>query len=289
MSANVCGSARRRSCRASQTTSRRRPGRSPWSSSSGSIDHDSVSERVLSTRALNRALLARQLLLERSRLPPARAIDQAGGLQTQYAPSPYVALWSRLHGFRRDELTKALEQRRIVQATLMRVTIHMVSAREFHLFAAGVRRSRQEWWLRIHRTEIDRAGMDAVAMRLREHLANGPLRATRLTELLAVDGFPPGAWSGAGLWVDLVRVPPSGTWERRRADLYGLADDWVGPSTATEAQGLEHLVRRYLGGFGPATPKDVASWAGVPVTTIKPVTDRLPLRRFRSEEGAELV
>src|SRR2546425_4984481 len=283
MSANVCGSARRRSCRASQTTSRRRPGRSPWSSSSGSIDHDSVSERVLSTRALNRALLARQLLLERSRLPPARAIDQAGGLQTQYAPSPYVALWSRLHGFRRDALTKALEQRRIVQATLMRVTIHMVSAREFHLFAAGVRRSRQEWWLRIHRTEIDRAGMDAVAVRLRKHLANGPIRATRLTELFAADGLPPGAWSGAGLWVDLVRVPPSGTWERRRADLYGLADDWVGPPNVAPGDALEHLVRRYLGGFGPATPAELADWAGLPVKSVVPVIERLRLRRFLAE------
>src|SRR2546425_1606915 len=180
MSANVCGSARRRSCRASQTTSRRRPGRSPWSSSSGSIDHDSVSERVLSTRALNRALLARQLLLERSRLPPARAIDQAGGLQTQYAPSPYVALWSRLHGFRRDALTKALEQRRIVQATMMRVTIHMASAHDFLLFIAGVKRSRQEWWVRTHRTEIEGLDMEAVSARLREHLRNGPVRAPRL-------------------------------------------------------------------------------------------------------------
>jgi Winged helix DNA-binding domain len=248
-----------------------------------------VSERALSVRALNRALLARQLLLERSRLPLARAIDQVGGLQTQYAPSAYVALWSRLQDFRRNALTRALEQRRVVQATLMRTTIHVVSAREFPLFAAGVRRSRQEWWLRIHRSEMDRAGMDAVARRLRRHLADGPLRGPELAELLIADGFPPSAWSGAGLWVDMVRVPPSGTWERRRADLYGLADDWIGPSTTTEAEGLAHLVRRYVGGFGPAPAGDIARWAGVPAATIQPVLERLRLRRLRTEEGDELV
>jgi len=215
-------------------------------------------------------------------------VERVGGLQTQYAPSPYIALWSRMHGFRRDALTKALEQRRIVQATMMRVTIHMATARDFPLFVAGVKRSRQEWWLRTHRREIEGLDMDAVAARIRHHLAAGPLRAPRLIELLRDDGFPPVAWSGAGLWVELVRVPPSGTWNQRRADLYGLAEQWVGQWKATEAKGLEHLVRRCLGGFGPAAPGEVAGWAGVPVTTIRPVIDRLTLRRFRTEDGKVL-
>jgi len=227
-------------------------------------------------------------LLERSRLPLTRVVERVGGLQTQYAPSPYVALWSRMQGFRRDALTKALEQRRIVQGTMMRVTIHMASARDYPLFIAGVKRSRQEWWLRTHGKEGEGLHMDDVASRVRAHLKDGPLRAPRLIELLREDGFPAVAWSGAGLWVELVRVPPSGTWNQRRADLYGLAEHWVGPSKATEATGLEHLVRRYLGGFGPATPTEVASWAGVPVATVRPVIERLPLRRFRSEEGKVL-
>jgi hypothetical protein len=86
----------------------------------------------------------------------------------------------------------------------------------------------------------------------------------------------------------MVRVPPSGTWERRRADLYGLADDWLEPSSPTESEGQEHLVRRYLGGFGPAPLRDLADWAGLPVTTLRPVVERLELRRFRDEQGAEL-
>ncbi len=248
-----------------------------------------VSEKVLSTRALNRALLARQLLLERSGLSIARAVDRVGGLQTQYAPSAYVALWSRLRGFRREALTRALERRRVVQATLLRTTIHIVSAEEFHLYAAGVRRSRQEWWLRIHR-EMDRKEIERAAARVRRHLANGPARAPRLAELLAEEGFPAIAMSGVGLWVDLVRVPPSGTWVHRRADLYGLADEWLGRADRriTEPEGVEHLVRRYLGGFGPGSTDDVARWAGVPTTLVRPLMERLPLRSLRSEDGGRL-
>jgi hypothetical protein len=248
-----------------------------------------VAEQVLTTRRLNRALLARQLLLERSKLPLARALERVGGLQTQYAPSGYIGLWSRLHGFRRDSLTNALGQKRAVQATLMRTTIHTVSRADFWPLAAGVRRSRREWWLRVHRKELGRVDMESVAKRLRRRLAEGPLRAATLLEFLRAEGLPSVAWSGAGLWLDMVRVPPSGTWEHRRADIYGLAEDWLGSSASTEAEGLEHLIGRYLGGFGPASLKEVASWAGVPVTTLHPVVKRMRLRRFRDEQGGELL
>jgi hypothetical protein len=98
------------------------------------------------------------------------------------------------------------------------------------------------------------------------------------------------AWSGAGLWLDMVRVPPSGTWERRRADLYGLAEDWIGPlDKVTEQDGLVHLLTRYLQGFGPATLNDAANWAGLPVTKLRPVVERQHLRRFRDEQGNELI
>ena len=84
---------------------------------------------------------------------------------------------------------------------------------------------------------------------------------------------------GVGLWVDLVRAPPSGTWERRRADLYALAEDWIGPPDVDRDAAVEHLVRRYLAGFGPATPKDVASFTGLPATTVNAVLDRVELER----------
>jgi hypothetical protein len=249
----------------------------------------SLSDPVLSTRDLNRALLARQLLLQRSTLPLRRALEQCAGLQTQYAPSAYVALWSRLRDFRRDELTRALEQRRAVQATLMRATIHIVSARDFHLFAAGVRQVRRDWWLRVTRHQIEGLDMEAVAGLLREHLTGRPRRAGELKAFLAGQGIPSIAASGVGLWLDIVRVPPSGTWNQRRADLYGLAEEWVGASSAAADQGLEHLIRRYLEGFGPAPVNDIASWAGTPVATLQPVVERLPLRSFRDQRGTALL
>jgi hypothetical protein len=86
----------------------------------------------------------------------------------------------------------------------------------------------------------------------------------------------------------MVRVPPSGTWERRRADLYGLADDWIGRSSVTEDEGREHLVRRYLGGFGPAPLTDIANWAGMTAALLRPVVERVELRRLRDEQGREL-
>jgi hypothetical protein len=240
-----------------------------------------MAERVLTERALNRALLARQLLLERAKLPIPRALERIGGIQNQYAPSGYAGLWTRLEGFERDALTRALERRTVVQGTLMRVTIHLVSARDYWLLAAGIRRARQEWWLK--RGAATKAEMIRTAKRQRAALAGGPKTVKELGDL----------WSGflgnASLWVDLVRVPPSGTWERRRADLLALAEDWLAPSGVTEAEGLDHLVRRYLGAFGPAPLADVASWAGVPVTFLKPSVERLDLRRFRDEAGKELL
>ncbi len=254
----------------------------PWQSRA-------VTERVLSTRELNRALLARQLLLGRSPAPLVRAIERIGGLQTQYAPSAYVSLWSRLKDFRREALTTALYRRRVVQATLMRVTIHIVSAHDFPLFAAGIRKDRRDWWLRVHRKEIDGIDMEAAAARVRALLAEGPRRGSQLKDRLSADDFPPVVWSGVGLWVDVVRVPPSGTWEQRRADLYGLADEWLDGPRPTEAEGLEHLIRRYLEGFGPGSAKDVASWAGLSVTRILSAVERMRLRRFRDEQGGELL
>jgi hypothetical protein len=170
----------------------------------------------------------------------------------------------------------------------MRQTIHVVSARDYPPLAEAVREPRRAWWRRVHGRQVEGLDMDAVAALLRERLGAGPRRQAELAELLAAEGFPAVAWSGAGLWLDLVRVPPSGTWEQRRADLYGLAEDWLGPWKVTEAEALEHLVRRYLGGFGPASAQDTASWAGVPVATVRPALERVGKRRFRDEQGRQL-
>jgi hypothetical protein len=245
-----------------------------------------MAERTLSERELNRALLARQLLLERAELSLPRALERVGGLQAQYAPSSYIGLWSRLAGFERDDLRRALERRAVVQGTLMRVTIHLVSARDYPLFTEGIRQHRREWWIKAHRGRAEKRKVVAAARRVRSLLAEGPRRRGDLVEHLDADNV---TWNGVGLWLDLVRVPPSGTWEQRRADLYATADEWLGPSDVTPTQGVDHLVRRYLGGFGPASLKDVANWAGLPASVLAPAVERLEVRRFRDENGTELL
>jgi Winged helix DNA-binding domain len=241
--------------------------------------------KELSTRELNRALLARQLLLERSRLPLPRAVERMGGVQAQYAPSTYIGLWSRVARLQRDQVTRALERRSLVQATLMRSTIHVVSAREYWLFANGIREARREWWLRVHRKQRGSKGMESAAANVRALLAEGPRRRAELVEL--VGGAS--TWNGIGAWVDLVRAPPSGTWEHRRADLFALADDWVGPSDASVEDGLAHLLKSYLGAFGPARLADAANWAGVDVKDLRPAAEGLRLRTFLDEEEKELL
>jgi Winged helix DNA-binding domain len=245
-----------------------------------------IVERTLSPRALNRALLARQLLLERVEAPIPRALERICGVQSQYAPSAYVGLWSRVARLARHDLTRALERRRVVQATLLRVTIHMVSSGDYWPFTEAVRHERREWWLKAaRRMAVEREVVAAVA-RVRELLADGPRPRDELVKALGIDST---TWNGVGLWLDLVRVPPSGTWDQRSANLYGLAVDWLGPSTATRKEGLDLLVRRYLGAFGPASRRDVSSFAGLSATTLTPVFERLSLRRFRDEDGGELL
>lgn len=241
-----------------------------------------MSDRILTTRHLNRALLARQLLLERSTIPARDAIEQIGGMQTQYAPSGYVGLWTRLAGFRRAALTEYLVDRSVIQATLLRTTIHTVSAREFWLYAMAVRRARQEWAARVQALPPE-ADLRARSDALRAALADGPRSVREL------GGIAGGFVGNLGLFVDLVRVPPSGTWERRRADRLALADDWVGPPDATEAEGLAHVVKAYLRAFGPAPWRDIAAWAGIPVAEARRGGENLTLERYRDEAGGELV
>jgi hypothetical protein len=240
--------------------------------------------RVLTPRELNRALLARQLLLERARVPLPRALELMGGLQAQYAPSMYIGLWSRVEGFRRQDLTRALEHRVVAQGTLMRITIHLVSARDYWPLALAVRQARRAVWLRATRHAATAAQLAESADVARERLGGGPVRRAELDQLVGKDRT-----IGVGLWVDLVRVPPSGTWERRRADLYGAAEDWLGPPPELTAEAATaHLVRRYLAGFGPATAADVADWGGLPTADVQAALDRLRLRRFATADGRQL-
>jgi membrane protein YqaA with SNARE-associated domain len=238
--------------------------------------------RTLTTRELNRALLARQMLLERVKAPIPQALERMGGLQAQYATSMYIGLWSRVEGLERDAVTRALQRRSIVQGSMMRATIHLVSRRDYWPFVVGIRRGLREWWLRVHK-DVSRREIAANDRKVVRALRGKTLSRSELEEVIGK------RWAAAGVFVDLVRAPPSGTWERRRADRYALAEDWVGPEDVTEDEGLEHLVRRYLQGFGPARPAEIADWAGLDLSPTRRALERLELRRFRDEQGKELV
>jgi DNA glycosylase AlkZ-like len=239
--------------------------------------------RTLTARELNRALLARQMLLERVKTPIPKALERMGGLQAQYAPSMYIGLWSRVEGLERDAVTRGLQRRSIVQGSMMRATIHLVSKRDYWPFVVGIRRGLREWWLRTHGRDTSRREVAANDRKVRRALRGKTLSRAELEEVLGR------RWGNAGVFVDLVRVPPSGTWERRRADLFALAEEWIGPEDSTEEEGVEHLVRRYLQGFGPARPTEIADWASLDVSTTRRALERLELRRFQDEQGKELV
>jgi hypothetical protein len=242
--------------------------------------------RSLGEGALNRALLARQMLLGRVRAPVPTVVERMGAAQAQYAPSSYVGVWTRTSGFERAQLDAALEAKRVVQGTLMRSTIHLVSRRDYRLLAAGIRRFRREWWLRVSKLTDD-LPVRRAAEHARVLLADGPRTRSELVRDLGVDAH---LWNGIGLWLDLVRVPPSGAWGRRRADLYATAEQWLGPAPdVSERDGLRLLLTRYLAAFGPASRRDVESWAGVPAGTFDPEIERARPRRFGDERGGELL
>ena len=239
--------------------------------------------QTLTQQELNRALLCRQLLLVRGRTGVPEALERIGGIQAQYAPSMYIGLWSRVEAFERAALTEALERRAVVQGTLMRGTIHLVSRTDYWPFALAVRAARRALWLRLQ-PELGARPMAAAARTLRRRLAGGTLRRSEVDALI---GRPRAAAIHA--WLDLVRAPPSGTWERRRADLYAAAEDWIGPPDLGRRDATEQLIRRYLAGFGPASRKDVASFTGLSLTALRPVLARIELERFAAEDGEELL
>ncbi len=245
---------------------------------------------VLSPGTLNRTLLARQHLLERTVADPITVMAEMGGIQMQYAPAGYIGLWSRTRDFTRPMLTRALEERRAIQGTMLRATIHTASAADYWPTMAGIRRVNREWFTRVQAREIGSTDMVAVVAAVREELAAGPLRFGELTERIVGRGFPSRATAWAATWVDMVRVPPSGTWDRRRADLYALAETWLPPDRdLAEDEGIEHLIGRYLGAFGPAPLKDIATWMGLNVGQMRHVAERMELRPYADETGRPLV
>ena len=245
-----------------------------------------MSERVLTQRELNRALLARQLLLERVELPIPSVLERICGIQNQYAPNAYIRLWSTIEGFERADLDRAYADKSVVQATVLRGTIHTFAATDYRLFAAAVRGPIRAWARRAYR--VDDPDRDAVVARVRKALGGRTVSRAELMELRR--DASPSVWGTIDLDAEVLRIPPSGTWDKRRAHTFGLASDWLGESDQpAEDVAQDELVRRYLGAFGPAGVNDIAAFTGIPVTQLRSVLTRLTLRRFVDEGGKELL
>lgn len=257
--------------------------------------HYRRSVRTLTLRELNRATLARQLLLRRHRLSVTRALERTAGLQAQWPPSPYLGLWSRLEGFAPDDLMRAILRRHVVKATLMRTTLHLVSARDYLAYGGIYRSSR----IRDLRRQLAAAGEDSDLERDGERLAAIAAEKPRTrTQLLALLGRPKLpiedrrpwlVWYGLSAYAGLVNGPESSVWRAHTAGgTFVPARTWLGADCASGDAAAAHLVRRYLAAFGPASRADVAQWTGMARSVVDRGLAGLRPRRFRDELGRDL-
>jgi len=238
-------------------------------------------ERVLTLRELNRALLARQLLLERRRLGVQQAVERLCAIQAQWPPSPYIGLWSRLVGFEKEQLTRALAQHRVVKTQLFRITLHITSARDYPYFFAV--------WGPAARDRTPGVATDKLAelsRRVRAVALERPITQDEVEELAAEEmGF---RWRTRTL-TPLVHLPPGGTWSHYGRTQLRAMESVLGVELPSREDGAERLVRSYLAAFGPATQEDILRFAGVRVGDIRPGLARVELRRFRDERGRVLL
>jgi hypothetical protein len=237
--------------------------------------------RRFTTRELNRATLARQLLLERSRLSVPKAVERVAAMQAQAPNSPYVGLWSRLEGFDRPKLTRALERRRVTRSTLFRITVHLVAATDQPAFA---RLNHEQW-----REDFLREGLpyDDLVSRVERLAENETFTYADLEAAMPELGE---RRHRVRCFAPLVHVPPSGTWGKPRIRLT-TAKRWLDRAIPSSGEAAKHLVRSYLRAFGPATRADLQLFSHLRAATLDSALQSLEgeVRRFEDEEGRTLL
>jgi hypothetical protein len=248
---------------------------------------------VLGRRALGRATLARQLLLERSAIAPGGAVHHLVGLQAQNPGDPYLALWSRLDPFDPFDVGRLVEQRALVRIVAMRATIHLLTADD----CLALRPLCQPvldgelWRRRDHAPHLCDVDLAPVLGHAAELLAAEPMPPAALGRALA-ERFP--ALDGAAMayaarnLLALVQVPPRGVWGQRGQVTVTTAQSWLGRPMAADPS-IDEVVERYLRAFGPALPADLAAWSRL--TGFAEIIERMAprLRRFHDERGRCLV
>jgi Winged helix DNA-binding domain len=238
-------------------------------------------ERILTLRELNRALLARQLLLERRKLSVPQAVERICAMQAQWPQSPYIGLWSRVTGFSKEQLTRALEQHRVVKAQLFRITLHITSALDYPYFVAVWAPAARE------RTPgVTKEKLDELSRRVRAVAMTRPVTQDEVEDLAAAEVG--GRWRTRTL-TPLVHLPPGGTWSHYGRTQLRAMEAVLGCELPTREEGAERLVRSYLAAFGPATQEDLLRFAGVRVGDVRAGLERVELRRFSDERGRVLL
>ncbi len=242
--------------------------------------------RTITLRELNRATLARQLLLERKKLGVLAAVERLAGLQAQWPPSPYIGLWSRVAGFRREALERAIVNGDVVKPTVMRGTLHLLTARDYPVFWWALR-DMPSWFDATHLAHARKALAGA-----RTLAEARPLTHKEGLEFLEREHGHVGAdarriFHAVRRHGHLLHAPQSALWKGRPSAVFHPHPE---PEPMDALVARAELVHRYLAAFGPATRADVADWSGLRVADLAPALEALePLRRFRSEEGRELL
>jgi hypothetical protein len=254
------------------------------------VEVTGIEEHVLGRRALNRALLARQMLLRRHRLPALDAIEHLGGMQSQAPNPPYIGLWSRLEDFDFDELGGLVRDRRAVRTVLMRRTLHLVSARDALAVRPLVQPIIDRYIATARGGAIQNVDMGPIRDALRLFCEEEPRTDKELRAYLA-ERWPDEdaellAWAVRVL-LPLVQVPPRGIWGQSGTARSTTLESWLGRPMETGFP-VDDLVLRYLAAFGPATVRDAQHWSGL--TRLGEVVDRLApkLVTFEGEDGRVL-
>jgi hypothetical protein len=245
-----------------------------------------VAERVLTLRELNRATLARQLLLERKRVGVLPAIERLAGMQAQWPPSPYVGLWARVSGFKRESLERAILRGEVLKPTVMRGTLHLVTARDYPMFWWALR-DMPTWYNDTHLAHALKALQGARRLAEEE-----PLTHKQGLEYLERAGHTEEIerrriFHAVRRRAHLLHAPESALWTTQPSAIF---HPYPVPEPMEVVTARTALVRRYLAAFGPSTRADIAEWSGLRVADVAPALDALePLRRFRDENGRELL
>ncbi|NEA33439.1 winged helix DNA-binding domain-containing protein [Streptomyces sp. SID13031] len=244
--------------------------------------------RKLSLRALNRATLARQWLIERRSATALEAIEHLVGMQAQSPLAPYVGLWTRLTDFDPAELASLLETRQAVRGSMMRATIHLVSSRDFLAIRPLIqpRLEREVYANQTYgRHRLEGVDMDAVLAAGTARMTTAPATAVELREHLAPlwpDRDAPSLAHAVRCLLPTIQVPPRGIWGKGGNPTMTTADLWLG-TPITPTPDVDAVVLRYLAAYGPASVADAQSWSGL--TRLAEVFDRLDLVTYTDAES----